>query len=272
MKKIIVFAALALTPGIAVAADNVELNGLGKDEVAAIDISGLAMPQVPVINKIVGGAVAVKGEFPFLVSLQDLAGHFCGGALIAKDWVLTAEHCVADGVGTVVIGLHDLRETAGTERFQVDRVVPHPLRSAQDYDYALLHLSGESKFTPIALNRAKISKNVNLFTAGWGDTAEAGGMQENFLHKVTVPFVSAERCSAVYPGWITDRMICAGYDAGGKDACQGDSGGPLFMGSGARRTLVGVVSWGNGCARPNFYGVYSKVNVVTEWIDSVIKK
>ena len=106
MKRLIVFAALALAPGIA-AADDADLNRLGKADVSAMEISGLATPQVPVNYKIVGGATAVKGEFPFLVSLQDLAGHFCGGSLIAKDWVLTAEHCVVDGIGDVVIGLHD---------------------------------------------------------------------------------------------------------------------------------------------------------------------
>lgn len=66
-------------------------------------------------------------------------------------------------------------------------------------------------------------------------------------------------------------MLCAGLDAGGKDSCQDNSGGPLLMGSGASMSLVGVVSWGEGCARPNKYGVYSKVNSVMSWIDSVIK-
>ena len=271
MKKIFMLVIMALAPGLVSAADNSDLSGLGKAEIAAVETRGLPMPGVPGNNKIVGGDTAMKGEFPFLVSLQDLAGHFCGGSLIAKDWVLTAEHCVTEGVNTVVIGLHDLQKTGGTESHRVDRIIPHPLRGSRDYDYALLHLAGESRFTPIALNRTEVSGEVSLVTAGWGDTAEAGGMPD-LLQKVTVPFVSADRCSAAYPGKITDRMVCAGYDEGGKDACQGDSGGPLFMGSGAERTLVGVVSWGKGCARPNYYGVYSKVNAVTEWIDSTIKK
>lgn len=271
MKRLLMLAVMAVAPGMAAAADNYDLTGLGKADVSAVETARLAMPEVPANNKIVGGDTAMKGEFPFLVSLQDLAGHFCGGSLIAKDWVLTAEHCVTEGVNTVVIGLHDLGKTGGTETHRVDRIVPHPLRGSRDYDYALLHLAGESKFAPIALNRAEIKAEANMITAGWGDTAEAGGMP-NLLQKVTVPFVSSARCSAAYPGKITDRMICAGYDEGGKDACQGDSGGPLFMGTGAERTLVGVVSWGKGCARPNYYGVYSKVNAVTEWIDSTIKK
>ncbi len=272
MKRVFMLAIMALSPGMVLAADNSDLSGLGKTDVSAVEMSGLPIPAAPRNNKIVGGETAVEGEFPFLVSLQDLAGHFCGGSLIAKDWVLTAEHCVTEGVNTVVIGLHDLRQTGGTETHRVDRIVPHPLRGSRDYDYALLHLAGESKFAPIALNREEIKDSVHMVTAGWGDTAEAGGMQENFLQKVTVPFVSADRCAAAYPGMITDRMICAGYDEGGKDSCQGDSGGPLFIGSGAERTLAGVVSWGKGCARPNYYGVYAKVNAVTDWIDSTIKK
>ncbi|MBI4350176.1 MAG: serine protease [Elusimicrobia bacterium] len=256
---------------MAAAAEDKELNGLGKADVAAAGISGLELPEVPGDNKIVGGVAAEKGEFPFLVSLQDLGGHFCGGSLIAKDWVLTAEHCVTEGVAAVVIGLHNQYDPAGTERHGVKRIVPHPLRGSRDYDYALIQLAGESKYAPIALNRAEIKEKVDMVTAGWGTTTEAGSLAR-LLQKVTVPFVSGDKCSAAYPGKITDRMICAGFENGGKDACQGDSGGPLFTDSGNQRTLVGVVSWGKGCARPYYYGVYSKVNAVTGWIDGTIKK
>lgn len=272
MKRILMLAVMAVAPGMAAASENYDLAGLGKADVATVETARLAIPGIPANNKIVGGDTAVKGEFPFLVSLQDLAGHFCGGSLIAKDWVLTAEHCVTEGVAAVVIGAHDLRSTAGTERLRVDRIVPHPLRGSRDYDYALIHLASPSKFAPIALNRTEVKDDVAMVTAGWGNMSEAGYEQVNLLQKVTVPFVSEAKCSAAYPGKITDRMICAGYDEGGKDACQGDSGGPLFMGEGAQRTLVGVVSWGKGCARPNYYGVYAKVNAVTDWIDSTIKK
>ncbi|MEK7720886.1 MAG: serine protease [Elusimicrobiota bacterium] len=223
------------------------------------------------IMKIVGGLDAVHGEFPFIVSLQSPGGHFCGGSLIRKNWVLTAGHCVRDGVKYVVItGLYDQKQQAGTESFPTTEVIHHPNRVNRDYDFALLRLDGESKFSPVSLNRRELSGKADLVTAGWGDIAETGGAVD-LLQKVTVPLVSAERCSVAYPGQITDRMICAGFDEGGKDSCQGDSGGPLLLGSGAETTLVGVVSWGEGCARPNKYGVYAKVNSVLDWIDAIAK-
>ena len=270
MRKLFMLAALALAPGMAAASGGKELNELGKADVAAVEISWLHMPEAPGSNKIVGGVAAAKGEFPFIVSLRDPGGHFCGGSLIAKDWVLTAEHCVTNGVSAVFLGIYDQDDLAGKEWHRVKRIVPHPLRGRRDYDYALIQLDGDSKFTPIALNRAEISGEADLVTAGWGKTSESGDWPR-LLQKVTVPFVSREKCSAAYPGKITDRMICAGFEAGGKDACQGDSGGPLFTDNGMQRTLVGVVSWGKGCAR-RYYGVYSKVNAVTEWIDATIKE
>jgi trypsin len=89
------------------------------------------------------------------------------------------------------------------------------------------------------------------------------------LQKVDVPLVSPAMCDKGYPGEITNTMICAGLEEGGKDSCQGDSGGPLVVtDNNNQKVLVGVVSWGYGCARPGQYGVYSKVNAAYDWIMS----
>lgn len=223
--------------------------------------------------KIVGGVQATKGEFPFIVSLKSSYGsHFCGGSLIKKNWVLTAAHCVEGGyLKGVTIGLHNQADTAGVEKFTVLQIVKHPGwdTNTMDNDFALVQLSADSKFAPIALNSSEITSVVDFVTAGWGTTSEGGGVSK-ILMKVSVPFVSKEVCSAAYDG-VTDSMLCAGYKEGGKDSCQGDSGGPLIVGTGSNMALAGVVSWGEGCARPNKYGVYSKVNGALEWINKTAK-
>ncbi|OGR37944.1 MAG: hypothetical protein A2X29_11230 [Elusimicrobia bacterium GWA2_64_40] len=223
-------------------------------------------------EKIVGGVQAVKGEFPFLVSLRSSYGsHFCGGSLIKKNWVLTAAHCVEGGyLKGVTVGLHNQADTVGVEKFTVLQIVKHPGwdTNTMDNDFALVKLSGDSKFEPITLNTKELSGG-EFVTAGWGTTSE-GGSVSKLLMKVSVPFISKEACSAAYDG-ITDSMLCAGYPQGGKDSCQGDSGGPLMLGSGSSRVLAGVVSWGEGCARPNKPGVYSKVNGALEWINGTAK-
>jgi trypsin len=138
-------------------------------------------------------------------------------------------------------------------------------------DYALVQLSGDSKFAPIALNTKELSGKVDFVTTGWGTTSEGSQSISKILMKVGVPMVSQETCAAAYPDAINGSMICAGYPNGGKDSCQGDSGGPLVTGNGSNMTLAGVVSWGEGCARPNKYGVYSKVNAALTWINSTAK-
>jgi trypsin len=229
---------------------------------------------------IVGGVVAEKGEFPFQVSMQSSSGsHFCGGSLIKKNWVLTAAHCVAGWSKTnkIVIGLHDQKNKVETETFTSVKVVAHPLynRTTLDYDYAVIQLNGDSKFRTIDLNTTEIeipeldNAPINVWTSGWGTTSEGSYALPNLLNKVEIPLVTTKNCNAstAYNGDITDRMICAGLPQGGKDSCQGDSGGPLFV----KQTsgdflLIGVVSWGEGCARPNKYGVYAKVNIMVDWI------
>ncbi|MFN8847663.1 MAG: S1 family serine peptidase [Bdellovibrionales bacterium] len=232
----------------------------------------------PIQGLIVGGEDATRGEFPFIVSLQS-GSHFCGGSLISDEWVLTAAHCVGGSGFKVVVGLHNLKESQGSETFRTTQVIPHPQynRSTMDYDYALVKLNAKSTFKPVAINETEISlpsseTTVDTVTAGWGYVKEGAWRLSDILQKVTVPLVPYEECNKSYNGEITERMLCAGLKEGGKDSCQGDSGGPLLVHDYVRDepVLAGVVSWGIGCARPEKYGVYSKVNAVTEWILNTI--
>ncbi len=90
---------------------------------------------------------------------------------------------------------------------------------------------------------------------GWGATAE-GGQASQTLQKADVPLFSDQDCQKAYPQYKADAMVCAGLPQGGMDSCQGDSGGPLVV----ENKLVGIVSTGNGCARPNAPGIYTRVS------------
>ena len=96
-----------------------------------------------------------------------------------------------------------------------------------------------------------------------------GGSATNDLQYVRVPAITNGECNSAYGGSITDTMLCAGYpNVGGKDACQGDSGGPFVCNDNGNAVIAGVVSWGIGCALPNYPGVYARVTPVLSWIQS----
>jgi len=112
------------------------------------------------------------------------------------------------------------------------------------------------------------------FVTGWGSTIATGGGYPRPLYQVQVPLVSSTDCNDAnsYGGEVTPRMICAGLTQGGKDSCDGDSGGPLVVkdAQGGWRLQAGIVSWGDGCARKNKFGVYSRVAVLSAWAKMVI--
>lgn len=233
--------------------------------------------------KIVGGSAADQGENRWITSLQYQGEHFCGAALIADRWVLTAAHCVeGESAGSlkVWIGGHDLRRPGQGVTVNVVQIISHQGYNTNTLlnDVALLKLSQD---VPASIPRVKLANgNVvnnaaspgHLVTAsGWGSLSEGGG-SPNLLHEVRLPIVSNTTCNrpASYDGEVASSMLCAGLPGGGKDACQGDSGGPLWVRYNGQDYQVGIVSWGEGCARPKKYGVYTRVSSFTNWINQKI--
>ena len=218
-------------------------------------------------------------KYPFMVSLQSggwWGGHFCGGSLVREDWVVTAAHCVQGSSPSsidVVIGLHNVNGTTGNRTVGVEQIIIHPQYSGNSLnnDYALLLLDEPiTDFEPIQLCTDTVhdEEPVISTTMGWGATS-SGGSSSNFLLEVDVPI--DDSCGSYSNSDITNNMVCAGFNSGGYDSCQGDSGGPLIMtNSDGEYELIGIVSWGYGCAEPNYPGVYSKIHSRLDWFFSYI--
>ncbi|WP_156754164.1 S1 family peptidase [Actinokineospora pegani] len=219
----------------------------------------------PVAPYIVGGDAADIADFPFTVALTTSDGfQFCGGSLAEADKVITAAHCVEGTPAAevrVVSGRTDLT-AAGGETADVTDIWVHPDYSDPDIsaDVAVLTLDTDLSATPIAVagpaDEDLYSTGTTSTVLGWGATSEGGSTSDTLL-KVEVPIVSDDDCATAYSSnYISDSMVCAGVPDGGLDSCQGDSGGPLVAGG----KLIGAVSWGEGCARPGKYGVYTRLS------------
>ncbi|TQM83442.1 trypsin [Saccharothrix saharensis] len=213
-------------------------------------------------DAVVGGREAPST--PWAVALYDGGTFFCGGALVAPDKVVTAAHCTLSrsALGTrdrrpadltVVAGRADL-DTAEGRAVKVAALWRHPAFTAvsRGDDVATLTLATALPYRPI---RVAAATSGLARVHGWGRTGELDAPSRR-LREVDVPIRSDAECSADVPDYRPDGMLCAGYPEGGKDACEGDSGGPLTVAG----ELVGVVSYGRGCARPGQPGVYTRLS------------
>nr|WCR76448.1 trypsin-like protein [Sitodiplosis mosellana] len=251
--------------------------------VTCVTCAAVYPPRPEFDGRIVGGFAVNITQAPWQVSLQRHGSHFCGGSIISKTWIVTAAHCtvaVGNNAANIKVRVGSSLHNKDGELYAVKRVVKNENYNGQtiDYDYSLLELE-----EPLQLDDTKqaiqlhnfdevFPDNTNTFVSGWGNTQNSSE-SSLLLRGAEVPLVNQKKCNEAYTSFspITPRMICAGfYEEGGKDACQGDSGGPLVAYSPDDGTprLVGIVSWGYGCARPSYPGVYSRVLAARDWISA----
>jgi len=218
--------------------------------------------------RVVGGARASTDEHPWAVFLTDAAGfQFCGGTLVSATRVVTAAHCMATTTPAqvkVVAGRDDKQSTAGeTAAVSSAWVSPEFEGVGRGTDLAVLTLATPSTRAPLPLARpgdeALYDDGRAAQVYGWGATAESAA-PSRYLLTATVPMRGDDYCRGGDRAFDARRLTCAGFDSGGVDSCQGDSGGPLV----AAGKLIGVTSFGDGCARAGRPGYYVRIAAVSD--------
>lgn len=246
---------------------------------------------------IVGGKDAEAGEFPFMAALgwEESSGYeyYCGGTLISENFVLTAAHCTSRrGLQPAVVRLGDLNlkssaDDGNVKSIKVKNIIIHPgyAYPSHNDDIALVEMeervpaSSFNNFIRAACIWTRTTPDFDqnkAITTGWGDQQTTNASDK--LQKVTLELYENDVCKRNYkvdgrtlPGGILDNMLCSGFLPGGRDSCQGDSGGPLLtkksQGNCEHYHIIGVTSFGKGCALRNVAGVYTRVASFIDWIE-----
>uniref|UniRef100_A0A671L7Q4 Peptidase S1 domain-containing protein n=1 Tax=Sinocyclocheilus anshuiensis TaxID=1608454 RepID=A0A671L7Q4_9TELE len=213
-------------------------------------------------NRIVGGQNADVGEWPWQVSLHfKTSGHVCGCTNVCVFNLCNSAEITKPSYFSVPLHIDNIQDGSVQKR-TLKNIITHPNYDSMTYDYdiSLLELSDPLNFTntvhPICL-----PASTHVFSAG---------SVAQILQKAEVKVINDTVCNMVTEGQVTSRMMCSGYLTGGVDACQGDSGGPLVCRSDVGKWFqAGIVSWGEGCARRNKPGIYTRVTKLRDWIREI---
>ncbi|KAH8254421.1 hypothetical protein KR032_010043, partial [Drosophila birchii] len=221
-------------------------------------------------GRIVGGTATTISSFPWQISLQRNGGHSCGGSIYSHNIIVTAAHCLQS------VSASALKVRAGSSYWNSggSLVAVAAFRNHEGYnantmvnDIAIVKLSSSlsmsSTIKTIGLASTNPANGAAASVSGWGTQSSGSSSIPTQLQYVNVNIVGRTQCASSsysYGSQIKSTMICAA--SSGKDACQGDSGGPLVSGG----LLVGVVSWGYGCAQAKYPGVYSDVADLRSWV------
>ncbi|MEQ2243745.1 hypothetical protein ILYODFUR_010039, partial [Ilyodon furcidens] len=224
--------------------------------------------------RIIGGQEVKPYSIKYQASLQTEKGeHYCGGTLVDKQWVVSAAHCWRPSyLMTVVLSEHSLTETEGYEQtFGVSKIYLHNYNyKTFSNDIMLIKLDKPAQLNayvqPVRMPDVDTPplKGDICTVSGWGVTQVYSYFLSPVLRAVDVKEIAY--CNWYYWGRVTENMMCAGSQYGGKDSCQGDSGGPLICNG----NFEGIVSWGISCANPYFPGVYTRVRSYVPWINFII--
>ncbi len=265
-------------------------------------------------NMVVGGKPVPPDKYPWQVrlyeSMDDTVG-FCGGSIIADQWVLTAAHCLVDVTdpNDVVVGYGSTDREKTTKVAAAAIFVDKAYLAGQKADLALIKLKAPIPnarsigVADPAADKDLLPDGAAVTVIGWGatwDTAAFDGFMHDIkanrstrklfssrqinapqlLHEVEIKVIDPQSCKATYqalnyPDWsIGETEICATDPEGGKDSCYGDSGGPLVVPAhnSAGYVQVGIVSWGPQCGNPMYPGVYTRVSSFTDWIRTTMQE
>ncbi|XP_075455006.1 acrosin-like [Ascaphus truei] len=240
-------------------------------------------------SRVVGGIDALPGNWPWLVSIQyptdDHYEHLCGGSILNNQWVLTAAHCFKNEEEEtiyswrLVFGANQLSDLGPETQVRgIENLIVHEHYDPEieRNDVALINIA-----EPIAFNdytqpaclpgkTSDVLSMTDCYIGGWGDIEEGADEPSDILQEARVDLIPLARCNSShwYNGAVQFYNLCAGYEMGGIDSCQGDSGGPLMCkGSTAKFfSVVGITSWGSGCAQLQSPGIYTSTQYFLEWI------